>query len=219
MPDIEVDFRNSYLNWLTASGSYGRFLIDAVCTVNGTDYSLGSSVFACSMYAENNLIQYPPYLYQAAFSDSDYQLLRSAEMAEMPNTTGKLDDKRFKEVDVKLIRSGVVRVDTLTVLDAIKEGALFMATTEFTTSDGVDCIIRYPVKHINYDQQLTMIQVETGPVIIPSDKDYRLKVGYLAFNKMDNIEFMLRNESKQQADSFYKGESCVCNTKLYKYTS
>ncbi len=213
----EVDFRSSYLNWLTKKGSYGRFQICAVSKIGDEDFVLTVGVFACNMYVKKDLIQDPPYLYQAAFSSSQYKIFRSTDDKHIASSFGEITDDRFERVHLEVRNSMVEKVDSVDILDEIKAGSIFMACTKFNSLNEKETVIRYPITHINYNLERSIVQVECGPVLIPSLTEDKVSIAYIAYNTLQEIEIIRRRDSVEKEGSQYIKESYKCSTMIYKY--
>jgi hypothetical protein len=213
----EVDFRSSYLNWLTKQGSYGRFQICAVSTIGKEEFVLTAGVLACNMYVKKDLIQDPPFLYQAAISTNHYKLFRSLDDKLIANSFGELKDDRFEWVQLQVINSLVGTVVSEDVLDEIKGGAIFMACTKFNSLNGKETVVRYPITHLNYNLERRIVQVECGPVLIPSLSKDKVSLAYIAYNTLQEIEIIRRRDSVEKEGLLYIKESYKCSTIIYKY--
>jgi hypothetical protein len=111
----------------------------------------------------------------------------------------------------------VAKVSSMNVLDRIKGCAIFMAYTRFNSANGKEFIIRYPITHMNYNLESNMVEVECGPVLIPSLAEDKVNLAYIAFNTLQEIEIIRRRDSVEKEESRYIEELYKCSTSIYKY--
>ena len=79
---IWIDFHRSFLAFLTtAEQSYGRFNLEAICTICRNNrqetYCLGAQVSAGKVYGAEDLMLSPPYTFQIVASEIRHKIFRN----------------------------------------------------------------------------------------------------------------------------------------------
>ena len=87
------------------------------------------------------------------------------------------------------------------IIDLTFEGVPLNAITEIE-NEKYRFLIQYPIKTINVNEEVKMIQPDTGPILF-SDLNHdfeiimeNLELAFIAWNKIDYAEFLVRKEKK-----------------------
>ena len=196
-----IDFSRSFITWLTrAERSYGRFSLEAACTIIDPDgqapesYYLGSRVVAGRVYSEDHLILTPSYTFQLVAGRERHQIFRDSVYYDASRDSKADNAEVFVDMRIQK-RGGAAR--------EVKEGAeisrlvldgrsLNVKMKLASLPGGRRVVLDFPVKHINVHPESGGFQVETGPVLIPGfirhDEDKDFNTAYVIFNRLDRAE-------------------------------
>ena len=192
-----IDFSRSFCTWLLKEqAGYGRFNLEAILRTSHEEFLLLSGVMAANVYGKGNLILKPTYEFAAVFGQNRYRVFRThASYTEKQDTVHPISD-RFQTVERHLaITSSNVLSTQQQIIEATRSNKALNAHMRLHT-----CELIFPVKHINVQTDTNEFQVETGPILFPSSvQDINLetlKQAFTAFNRLDEIEFVLREAVK-----------------------
>ncbi len=200
-----IDFQRSSLAFLTKKeASYGRFILDAICTMrkgNGSEATcLGAQVMAGKVYAAEDLILSPPYTFQIAASENRYQIFRNYLSGYDEKDTRGENAGLFSDLRIEIEqRAGRALKDVEEVTKAVQSNQLLNGQV-ILPFPAEDCaaILDFPVKHINIHAARRMFQVETGPVLVPKDlrppvngQDPIFNTAFIFFNRFDRLDLAL----------------------------
>lgn len=176
-----IDFQNSYLNWETKEGSFGRFNAEALCDLNNEEWILGSEVIACNVYSKGGIINEPSYSFQPLFSKSECKIFRTYLENNRSDDTVFSPSYLFKQHSV--------------VVKKTKEYSLVNTSADFGLTQPCQCIVKtkdyslqFPVRHLNFKENGDEFQVETGPIAFPYEGE--LYKGFIAFNTLTAFEVL-----------------------------
>ena len=201
-----IDFSKSNIFW--DGPSKGIFKLVSVLKLNlgnsektETTFGLGESVLAGNMFVSEGLLKQPPYLFQVAGSTEEQYIFRSIlpnqKKSKIPswfiNKVGDTHQKNlfdefyldFKKTPVKAVKN----------YDEIEEAFYennFTARVQIEYY-GLNCLVEFPVNHINVKPEIKMWQVETGPVLFPIlentvPSDLELLPSFTHFNSFDKLD-------------------------------
>ncbi len=204
-----IDFAASHLTWLTKrERSYGRFQIEGVCTVRADHpdaeetFCLAPAVVAGNVYAENDLIKSPPYLFQIVASKNRHVIFRTYVPQGVPHGNAGTNAELFTEMMICLKeRESVVLDDFDDIEAAVRKGAVLSARMRYEKRYGGKIDVEFPIKHINIKKEARMFQVETGPIPVidaGSEADapsfgpgWVFQTTFVHFNRLDRAELTL----------------------------
>jgi len=204
----QIDFSSSYLIWLTKKeGSYGRFQLDAACTIRDfsrkktSTYYLASAVIAGNVYAKNDLVKQPVYLFQIAASDERHVIFRTfASHVDDQNSINKNSDL-FAGVEFHITRKEFFVLKDFDDIDFhFQQCNSISAHVSYGLGKDCQIEIEFPIKHINIQKERRLFQIETGPILIPSEpladrlsamQGYSFDTAFVHFNRLDSAEFIL----------------------------
>jgi len=205
-----INFNNSFVTWLSIpENSYGRFEIEAKCTIkNGkendrSEYLLLAGVMACNVYAENDLIIDPAFMFQAVFSKKEFKIFRThAIFSPEADSYGRIGEK-FKKIDIHLDKCEATEIlSAEEIIESTLRNERIVGMIEYYDKQSNSQIqLEFPVKHINVQKEKKQYQVETGPVTIPEKKSKgdlinNLNLAYIAFNNSDQFYFVVYKQQK-----------------------
>jgi len=207
----QIDFSASYFTWLTKKeASYGRFQIESACTSNCFNleeeetYYLATAVIAGNVYAKNDLVKQPVYQFQIAASKQRHMIFRTFVFS--PDDQNSLGDNSelFKEVELHIIKKEAVALKDFDdiAFHFFNHSAMTACICYEIKQNRQQIEIEFPVKHINIQRENRLFQVETGPILIPSEippseklsevnKQYYFSTAFIHFNRLDCAEIAL----------------------------
>jgi hypothetical protein len=161
------------------------------------------------MYRDTGVIQNPSGEYRVIFSD-DRQLyvgksIHESVLRHGPSSpTSGFNYVKFKitENDAELL------ADEAAIVAESRDGIRpIIAKTEIINADrGLRATLEYPVHTMNYNDERTRFQVDTGPLIFP-DLDVEaehlidtLSLAHAVYNKLDYVEFVLKRPTPVEID-------------------
>lgn len=203
-----INFSSSYLTWLThKEKSYGRFQLDAVCTIRDRDrkrtetYYLAPAVIAGNAYAKDDLVKQPVYLFQIASSQESHAIYRTFISHRDDQSSIDENSKQFEEVEFHInSKEAAVIKDFCDIDFHFQHHNPMSAFISYETRQDCQIEIEFPIKHINIQREKRLFQVETGPILIPSEKPadrlsegqgYSLNTAFIHFNRLDCAEVTL----------------------------
>lgn len=203
-----IDFSASYLSWLTRKEeSYGRFQLEAACTIRGFSsektetYYLAPAVIAGNVYAKNDLVKQPVYLFQIAASQGRHVIFRTFVSHVDDRNSFDNNSKLFEEFEFYISRKEAVVLKDFDDIDFhFQQHNSMSARMCYETQQHIQIEIEFPIKHINIQRERRLFQVETGPILIPSETlDDRLSedqgcffnTAFVHFNRLDSAEITL----------------------------
>lgn len=203
-----IDFFASSLTWLTKKGaSYGRFLLDAKCTIKfinseeSETYYLAPAVVAGNVYAEDDLVKNPVYLFQIAASGKRHIIFRTFFSHKDDKNTFDNNSLLFREVEFNITRKEAVVLETFDDIDIhFQKHHHLSARLIYETLQNSRVEVEFPIKHININRKKKWFQVETGPILIPSDeidgefakrKHHLFNTAFVHFNRFDRAELTI----------------------------
>ena len=182
-----TDFNNSYMTWSAEHnfadtrkpghmpwGNAARILIDARCTLIDSDGKLADELYLVApcrtewMYRETEMIQNPSGEYRAIFSEPHRLQLGVGKHIEEVNARGPAGSTDvFKWIKFDVTSKPSTRLDTdQDVVDATTRNVPIVAKTSFEVN-GIKAVLEYPIRTMNYHDERTRFQVDTGPLIFP----------------------------------------------------
>jgi hypothetical protein len=193
-----VDFERSSISWLTENNSYGVFRVESALFQKGQKWLLGAGVYACDVYGKGPLIKDPPYFFQAAFSESDFVILRTYYDNITGDSFGSVKS-HFKSHEMRV--SELTNFQFLKSGTEIKQGGKYMAEI-----NSANYSTQFPIKHFNWMEN--EFQIETGPVLLPFENS--LCTAYLAFQNSNEFHalIMATQESKKRTTSTICEKNC-----------
>ena len=222
-----IDFSDSYLTWLTRKGaSYGRFQVESTCTIRCFDlektetYYLAPAVIAGNVYAQNDLVKQPVYLFQIAASKQRHAIFRTfASHSDDQNSFDNNSDL-FEEVELHITKKEAAVLKDFDSIDFhFRNHSTMTARMCYDTKPNLQIEIEFPIKHINIQREKRLFQVETGPILIPSEPpsgrlskvkgQYYFNIAFVHFNRSDCAEITLNMPT-------FIGQETICFTPQVK---
>lgn len=196
-----IDFAGSYLNWLTHSGSFGRFNAEAYFKNSVSEWLLGSEVFACNVYGQETLFKEPVYSFQPLFSVNECRLFRTYQENNTSGDTVFAPDKEFKFHSIEMPElKQYVNIDLSKKMLSKKQIQCLITSNEYS--------LQFPIKHLNIHENNKQFQVETGPIIFTYQQ--QPVTGFIAFNKLDSFELLLSvPEKEKRKKKIIKENNCT----------
>ena len=150
-------------------------------------------------YGQGDLFTKPNYDFSAIFSRKDYRLIRQHASASNNNpSVGAIPDF-FDDVvfHIQPARQPQVLGRSGDIVQATLKNRILVGRTELTLKDGkIQAILDYPIKTINVNDQKTLFQVDTGPLLYPNlDSPHTRTIeafehAFLAYKTFDRAEFI-----------------------------
>lgn len=204
-----IDFQNSSITWLTKNEeSYGRFVLESLCSIRDeptgvTDsYGLGVEVLAGHVYGTEGLVMNPAYLFQFAASKDKHRIFRTYLQHRPGSDSAGRNADLFKEVDLKVVKEAAILLHDFEAIEQhFDKHSPLSARATFIRDGATNIEIEFPVKHINLQRARRLFQVETGPVLFPTEIPPAWNAGnsmpefnpaFIHFNKLDEIEVTLK---------------------------
>ncbi|MDI9569395.1 MAG: hypothetical protein QM278_01470 [Pseudomonadota bacterium] len=216
-----IDFAASHLAWLTKKErSYGRFQIEAVCTVladlQGAEetFCLAAAVVAGNVYAEKDLIKIPPYLFQIVASKDRHVIFRTSIPQLGHHGSVGANGELFAEMSLCLKEREAVVLDDFDYIEAaVRKGAALSARICREKSSVGKIDIEFPIKHINIRKETRLFQVETGPIAVISERSEAdvpslglglvFQTAFVHFNRLDRAELAIHAPVKVGREVVY----------------
>jgi len=219
-----INFSASYLTWLTRKEkSYGRFQVEAACTIRDLNrkkaetYYLASAVLAGNVYAKNDLVKQPVYLFQIAASQENHVIFRTFVSLRDEQNSFDSNSKLFKEIEFYISRKeAVILRDFDDIEFHFQQHNSMSACMSYETQQNYLIEIEFPIKHINIQQEKRLFQVETGPILIPpetladmlsEEQGCCFNTAFVHFNRLDSAEITLNVPTciGEEAIRFFSG--------------
>ena len=209
-----VDFSSSSVSWL--GESEGTFKIASVLNTlhpDGTKelFALTENVLAGNVYAEQNLIKSPPYLFQLVMSKNYQKIMRT----DLDNFQFWLSPKRIFRNKIKDTEGNIFRDNTHFNLKYRKSRLNTLDDIFIKNRDNFDRVARlsflknqiefsaeFPIRHLNTKSHSKEWQVETGPVLLPIfskrvDK-IELVPSFVFFNSLSSVDILFDYPTKKR---------------------
>jgi len=201
-----MDFSRSFVTFVTRGrGNNARIQVEARCVLKDTEkgtneeYFLLASCKSEDTYGQGDLFTKPNYDFSAIFSRKDYRLIRQHASASNNNpSVGAIPDF-FDDVVFHIQPAG--RPEVLgrsgDIVQATLKNRILVGRTELMLKDGkIQAILDYPIRTINVNDQKTLFQVDTGPLLYPNlDSPHTRTIeafehAFLAYKTFDRAEFI-----------------------------
>ncbi len=234
------DFQASFMTWDFAyrkdprpnarhnipHGNFARIqlesLIDVIDRESGDAqrYVLIAPCRSEWVYAENRLFQIPNREYRNIYSLTEergmgQKLTWSGEVARGHAVT---DDFRSLKIDFASYSHSTLLETAADIVAATAANRQLVARTRISDPDRpLDYVLEYPIRTMNFQPKTNSFQVDTGPLLVPDFKSQqeraidRLEMAYVAYNRMDRAEFILRRPTPVPGE---KGET-LCHVLHY----
>ncbi len=207
-----TDFRNSFI--LTAGPENSvKFVPESRCKIFDemddseyefvqcssckSEYTFSSN----SIFTKNNYNFTPVFgtdMTTALFSEyiiHNDRYLRVGDMSDGPLTVwGKPSFHLHKADNFEILETASA------IMAAVRAGKHIVVQTEFVVTErGLRVLLEYPAKTINMNEEVSAVQVDTGPIVYPdySTKCDRhidnLKLCYLSFNNFGRCEIIIQD--------------------------
>jgi hypothetical protein len=225
--DMDVtDFRNSFI--LTAGPTNSvKFVAESCCKIFDEKADTVNEFIQCASCKSENT--FSP---EAIFTDNNYNFtpvfgtdmttaifseyiihndgyLRVGDMSDGPLTVwGKPSFHLRKADEFETLETAPA------LIAAVRAGKHIVIQTEFVVAErGIRVILEYPAKTINMNEEVSAIQVDTGPIVFPDfsvthDRHIdALRLCYLTFNNSGRCEVIVQdsiNAVKYSNPKFFK---------------
>ncbi len=211
--DMKVtDFRNSFI--LTAGPKNSvKFVAESCCKILDEKADTVNEFIQCAsckseytfsseaIFTDNNYNFTPVFgtdMTTAIFSEyiiHNDRYLRVGDMSDGPLTVwGKPSFHLHKADEYETLETSPA------LIAAVRAGKHIVIQTEFVVAErGIRVILEYPAKTINMNEELSAIQVDTGPIIFPDfsascDRHIdALRLCYLTFNNCGRCEVIIQD--------------------------
>jgi hypothetical protein len=154
-----------------------------------------------AMYRDANLFKMPNYEFAGIFGAHDFHFWRTAWSSDDDQHESGQHREKFAalQMDIRTLAAAVPLVDLEAIIAATYDNVPLVGRTELVDEhSGNKAILEYPVKVMNVTRRMPRFQVDTGPVVVPDFASSaarvagRFDVAYIAFNRFDTAEFILR---------------------------
>ena len=168
-----------------------------------TTFGLGKSVLAGNMYVSDGLLKQPTYLFQVAGSTEEQYIFRTflpnQKKSTFPSWVNKIthvgdthQKNLFDEFYLDFKKTPVKAVKNYDEIEEAFYENNFTARVQIEYY-GLNCLVEFPVNHINVKPEIKMWQVETGPVLFPIlentvPSDLELLPSFTHFNSFDKLD-------------------------------
>jgi hypothetical protein len=199
-----VDFQNSFLEWETKENSIGRFSAEAVIFSGDKGFILGSEVLACNVYNTNDFFKKPVYKFQPLFSNHHQLIYRTFTEDNTSNDSSSFDQEIFNRVNchVQELKAYEV-IDNIEILNrAFKNEKKFQMLITINKHQ-----LQFPVKHINVNLEESRFQIETGPVVVLDNNEFRR--AFVCCGSFNYAELVCENKESRKFDLQLKLETGV----------
>ena len=213
--DRWIDFSRTFLTFQTKrEASVGRFQVDAICDLvgsNATDkerWFLGSMVIAGNVYAPSHLVIQPAYSYQIICSRGHHQIFRDYGPSGRVADTAAPNRQLFETMHFAVAdRAGLAVTTASGMVQAVQDGQPLVANLRASGQNGVQFALQFPIKHVNVHPARSEWQVESGPVPLPTslrgkamaDEGKEFDLAYMFFNRRDKCEFAIWEPKSNQS--------------------
>ena len=201
-----MDFSRSFVTFVTRGrGNNARIQVEARCVLKDSEkgtteeYFLLASCKSEDTYGQGDLFTKPNYDFSAIFSRKNYRLIRQHVSASNNNpSVGAISDF-FDDVVFHIQPAGQPEVlrQSGDIVEATLKNRVLVGRTELTLKDGkIQAILDYPIKTINVNDQKTLFQIDTGPLLYPNlDSSHTRTIeafehAFLAYKTFDRAEFI-----------------------------
>ena len=156
------------------------------------------------MYVENNLLKYPPYLFQVAGSKEDQVIYRTflsdkkqcdlfPRWMDKNNFTGdSYGDSLCEKFYVDLIIEQSQKIDTYRKIKKYFYQNNFSAKVTLKKFKNYIFQLEFPINHINILENKESWQIKTGPILFPAKKIDKINIKSLipSFVHFNNFKFL-----------------------------
>ena len=152
--------------------------------------------------------------YLPIFSKQNYLIIKTFEHSQVsvplfPSSLGVQPIRQYGSIEDNFSSFKTIinqsKARTITdygkIIDLTFEGVPLNAITEIE-NEKYRFLIQYPIKTINVNEEVKMVQPDTGPILF-SDLNHdfemimeNLELAFIAWNKTDYAEFLVRKEKK-----------------------
>lgn len=200
-----LDYARSYVTFVTRGRTnQARIQVEARCQMTWPDGRaeetwLVASCKAENTYAERNLFQQPNYDFAMLYTRERYRICRiGAEHGSAPAESGLIAE-RFESArfDLSWAEGAEWLKDDQSVLAATLAGRPLVAQNRLVHTSGATALLEYPVKTMNINTELRCWQVDTGPLIVPTEPAWAgdldgFDVAFAAFRTTAWTEYIAR---------------------------
>jgi hypothetical protein len=175
------------------------------------DYVLSAACKAEQVNVRENVWHDPAADMCLVASTEDFLVIKSWERNNRgvmlsPPTLGEQPERHVGKIaeaftDLQIgvrVTSGQVLQTTEAIVAAVLDNRVLVSQSEFSTPDGVQVMIEYPVKVINASEREMFYQTDTGPVLVPDASAFdgkndisALRQAYMAHNSLGCTELLL----------------------------
>lgn len=199
--------------------NHARFPLECRCTVTRgegssrrtVEYVLGASCKAEQVHVRENIWHEPAADMCLVASDDEFLVIKSWDRNDRgvllsPPTLGVQPERQagrvaaaFTELRVDRRESqGQLLATTEEIVAAVLDNRPLVSRSEFTSEDGSEVLLEYPVKVINVSDREMFYQVDTGPIIVPDREAFdgvheisTLRLAFIAHNSLGATELLL----------------------------
>jgi hypothetical protein len=196
-----------------------RFPLECRCRITRGDgdaaateeYVLGASCKAEQVHVRENIWHEPAADMCIVASGDEFLVIKSwdrnnpgvmlnpPELGEQPERQAGKTVDAFSDLRIDVRKSpGQLLTSTEEIVAAMLDNRPLVSQTEFSTPDGAQVLLEYPVKVINASEREMFYQVDTGPVLVPDatafDGTHRiseLRLAFIAHNTLGCTELLL----------------------------
>lgn len=191
-----------------------RIVLDCRCVIRrdgeSVEYLLGASCKTERCYVEEDIWTEPNADFCPIVSSQEMLLIKRWDRTDKgvmlyPPSLGEQPERQVGPtaeawdrlaLQVQMVDAELLD-DTAAVIDATFAGRPLVSRTEYTSPDGAEIMIEYPIKTINVNERDTMYQVDTGPLLYPQPvpagelQIAGLRLAYIAHNAPDWAELII----------------------------
>lgn len=225
-----IDFGDSFLSWKIYGDFHGRVCAECVITKGSSvssekeQFIFGSGVLACKVLSGENMITEPSYFYHPFLSEKQFKIFRHGKSLTAQDDQGYVADRyNSVVVDIKRIEGNKL-LNEEAVIDAAIQNRRISAVLKLISGEDY-YVLQFPAKHVYYHSKARKFQIETGPVMLPSDVANikfpgSWNICYIAFNTFERLEYaMLKNNIIDHLQYQEYGPVMDLKTKIDVYSS
>ena len=155
------------------------------------------AVIAGNVYAEDGLVKHPTYMFQIAASQNRHVIFRTFASYKIDQDSIDKNVELFEEINIHIIKNKAVALEDFDSIDLqFQQHQSISALMYYETEQNERIEIEFPIKHINIQKERKLFQVETGPILIPSEcpadrlsaQTCFLDTAFVHFNRLDRAE-------------------------------
>lgn len=218
MSNTVTDFYRSYMRWAVEPNPNDtrkpghmpwrnavRILVDARCTIHNEQNGTTEEVYLIApcrtewMYRDTEVIQNPSGEYRVIFTQ-DRQIPVGKQIEEAGERSGSVPTSGFTSLAFEITEVPATPLaDDAAIIAASKGIKPIIAKTEIKSEErGMRAVLEYPIRTMNFNEDHTRFQVDTGPLVFP---DFTLKTEHLidscklahaVYNRFDYAEFVCK---------------------------